>query len=667
MANWFPWKSSEKQKDLREQGASSNLALSLVTRLANQISEPEEAFRAFSSLKTFENSSEEQQLKQLPALFLLLAQYLIEIEKKRPMTRKSVINLVKNEYSELLKYQDFSLIISNTKEQEIQLCRKFVHLCVEGAYPLLGEALDPVLEQTHLEEWDDNFLFETLNPNDHHVMDSDALRWVRHLSFDLFSRLEQTAGIELAERIFEKSFQKMTDVYASLDSFPVIVSMLPEKILDEKKLGMLSQRQTQRVLLDNIQKLKEVNKNLESKNRELKQLNNEITKAKEELDEANRAKSMFLASMSHELRTPLTAVIGFSQILEDDPNLNSTQRYYISIMHQSGSHLLSIINDVLDLSKIEAGQIDISERPFNLHILLTELQTMFSVLTNERAIDFQMGIHPDLPLGIRSDDKKIKQILINLLSNAVKYTNNGFVKLIATPGNTPNQLIFRVKDSGIGIPKDKLLEIFDPFKQLKNSETKGTGLGLSISQKLATLLAGSIKVESTLKEGSTFSFKFPYTPVDEELVPHKESLFNRNITGIRGNKTWHILVVDDDENNRILLDSMLSNVGFKITEATNGMECLEVLHTTPVDLVLLDLAMPVMDGHQAIQKIRQDNELKQKPVIAITAGVLKNQENQLIKEGFDDCITKPFNYGDFFQKLSEALDLEYTYQEKVIS
>lgn len=667
MENWLPWKNSDKQNILSEEGAPSNHALSLVSRLANQISEPKEATRAFSSLKIFENSSEEQQLKQLPALFLLLAQYLIEIEKKRPMTRESVINLVKNEYSELLEIQEFSLIFSDTKEQEVLLCRKFVNLCIDGAYPLLGEALKPILEQAHSEELNNHRHYESLNPGDHIAMDSDALRWLRHIAIELFNRLEQSAGIELAERIFEKSYQKMTDVYASLDTFPVIVNMLPEKILDEKKLSMLSQRQTQRVLLNNIRKLEEVNKNLESKNTELEQLNSEITKAKEDLDEANRAKSMFLASMSHELRTPLTAVIGFSQILENDANLSSTQRYYISIMHQSGSHLLSMINDVLDLSKIEAGQLEISEKLFNLHILLTELQTMFSVLTNERDIDFKMEIHPELPLGIQSDDNKIKQILINLLSNAVKYTNKGFVKLTAAPGSDPNLIVFRVQDSGIGIPEDKLHEIFDPFKQVQNSESKGTGLGLSISQKLATLLAGSIQVESTLNEGSTFSFELPYTHVDEELVPHKESKFNRNITGIRGDKTWHILVVDNDENNRILLESMLGNVGFKMTEATNGMECLEVLHTTPVDLVLLDLAMPVMDGHQTFQKIRQEDELKQIPVIAITAAVLKNQDKELLNEGFDDCITKPFNYSDFFQKLSEALDLEYTYQEKVQS
>ena len=664
MANWFPWKNSDEQNDLTEQGASSNRALSLISRLANQISDPKQAIRAFLSLNTFENSSTEQQLKQLPALFLLLAQYLIEIEKERPMTKQSIIDLVKNEYNELLEHPEFSLIFANTKEQEILLCRHFVNLCIQGAYPLLGDALDPLQKQADLDDWDNPHLDEVLKPDEHHAVDSNTYQRIRYISYELFDRLEQSGGIGIAERIFEKCFQNMADVYASLDAFPVIVSMLPEKILDEKKLGMLSQRQTQRVLLDNIQKLKEVNKNLESKNSELEQLNQEITKAKEELDEANRAKSMFLASMSHELRTPLTAIIGFSQILENDKNLNSTQRYYISIMHQSGSHLLSMINDVLDLSKIEAGQLDISERPFNLHILLTELQTMFSVLTNERDIDFQMEIHPDLPLGIESDDNKIKQILINLLSNAVKFTNNGSVKLIAAPGSTSNHLVFRVQDTGIGIPEDKLNEIFAPFKQIRNHEAKGTGLGLSISQKLATLLAGTIRVESTLNEGSTFSFEFPYTPVDEDLVPHKESTFSRNITGIRGDKSWHILVVDDDDNNRILLDSMLGNVGFKITEATNGMECLEVLHTTPVDLVLLDLAMPVMDGHQTIQKIRQDDDLKQMPVIVITAGVMKNQVKMLIEEGFDDCITKPFNYGDFFQKLSEALDIEYTYQQK---
>lgn len=663
MANWFPWKSSDKQNDLSEQGASSNRALSLISRLANQISDPKQAIRAFSSLKTFKNSSKEQQLMQLPALFLLLAQYLIEIEKKKPMTKESIIDLVKNEYKELLEHSEFSLIFENTKEQEILICRHFVNLCIDGAYTFLGEALDPLKAQAQLEEWDRQNLDEVRIPAEHQTMVNDVLSWIRHLSFELFDWLEQSVGIGLAERIFEKSFQKMADVYSSLDAFSVIVSMLPEKILDEKKLGMLSQRQTQRVLFDNFQKLKGVNKNLESKNSELKQLMKEITKAKEELDEANRTKSMFLASMSHELRTPLTAIIGFSQILENDPNLNSTQRYYISIMHQSGSHLLSMINDVLDLSKIEAGQLDISERPFNLYSLLTELKTMFSVFTTEGDIDFQMEIHPDLPLGIESDDNKIKQILINLLSNAVKFTNKGSVKLIAAPGNSPDHILFRVQDTGIGIPDDKLNEIFAPFKQIRNHEAKGTGLGLSISQKLATLLAGTIQVESTLNEGSTFSFELPYTPIDEELVPHQESTFSRNITGIRGDKSWHILVVDDDENNLILLDSMLGNIGFKITEAANGMECLEVLHTTPIDLVLLDLAMPVMDGHQTIQNIRQDDDLKHIPVIAITAGVMKNQVKTLINEGFDDCITKPFNHNDFFQKLSIALNIDYIYQK----
>lgn len=664
MTNWFKWKKRPVEKVLSDEELTAQLALSLISKLADEISDPEQALKVFSSVDKFNKGTPEEQMEQLPAVFLLLAQYLIEVEKGKSHTRNSIIRLVKNEYRELLKIKGFALIFADAREQEILLSRKFISFCLEYAYPLLGDTLEPVMEQVKLDDWNEQTLYDTINPNDQNLLDKGTLNTLRIISLSLFKRLENTAGIVLAQRVFENSYEKMGEAYGSLDTYSVIIHLLPKKVLDEKKLSMLTQHQAQKALLENLQKLEDANNKLELKNLELEILNKQLFKAKEELDIANKAKSMFLASMSHELRTPLTAVIGFSQILESDSNLNTTQRYYTSIINQSGSHLLSMINDVLDLTKIEAGQLELSEQPFNLHSLLNDLKTMFSVLTTEKDIDFKLTFDSDLPRGIKSDSKKIKQILINLLSNAVKYTQSGYINLTASVDNDTGRITFKVQDSGVGIPEHKLHEIFDPFKQLQDNETKGTGLGLSISQKLATLLGGYIEVESVLNEGSTFTFDFPYTLADEKRFSQEDIEFHGNITGIRGNKTWNILVGDDDENNRALLQTMLESVGFKTTEATNGMECMEVLHTSPIDLVLLDLSMPVMDGHETLQKIRTDEDIHSIPVIAVTAGALKNQEKELINEGFNDIIIKPFIYGDFFQKISQYLNIEYTYSDE---
>ncbi|MBC8504817.1 MAG: PAS domain S-box protein [Anaerolineales bacterium] len=393
-----------------------------------------------------------------------------------------------------------------------------------------------------------------------------------------------------------------------------------------------------------------------------------LQQAKEAAEAANRAKSAFLASMSHELRTPLNAILGFTQLMNRDQSLNSKQREQIDIISRSGEHLLALINDVLEMSKIEAGRMALDETSFDLHNLLDDLVDMLTLRATNKGIEIRSEMAPGVPKHIHADDGKLRQVLINLLSNAVKFTEQGEVVLrVGCPlQGSDEQLRFEVQDSGMGIPPGKLDSIFDAFVQVVpgNQATEGTGLGLAISQQFIRLMGGEISVSSDLNVGSEFSFEIPIKPASAGDVAVGSP--ERRVVGMESEHPgYRILIAEDHQESRQLLVELIQPFGFEIREAQNGLEAIEQWQNWHPHLIWMDMQMPILDGYEAIRQIKNSPEGDNTVIIAVTASAFEEDRENIFSEGVDDFVRKPFQEGLIYSKLADHLDVEFLYEEFV--
>lgn len=441
---------------------------------------------------------------------------------------------------------------------------------------------------------------------------------------------------------------------------------------------------------------------------------------------ANKAKSTFLANMSHELRTPLNSILGFAQIMEPSPNLTVENRDNLRIIHRSGEHLLTLINQALDLSKIEAGRMMTDPKNFDLYRLLDDLQDMFQLRAQTQELQLSFHREDEVPQYVRTDDVKLRQVLINLLSNAIKFTQtggiilrvkkldkSGFVELLESSnaffdtatsirefainsrdltrlelGEDADDLTidpvvflqFEIEDTGVGIAPEELGNVFKAFVQTASGQKtqKGTGLGLTISRQFVRLMGGEIVVESQLELGTTFKFEIPVGAVYAADVPAPQ--INREVIGLEPNQPcYRILIVDDREDNRQLLVKMLSPLGFKLQQASNGCEAIEIWENWHPHLILMDVRMPVMDGYEATQEIKlriQQREQEQQgngemsislsdspipKIVALTASTIEGRRSFALLIGCDDFISKPFRKTDIFDTLKKHLGVSYIY------
>jgi signal transduction histidine kinase/DNA-binding response OmpR family regulator len=389
----------------------------------------------------------------------------------------------------------------------------------------------------------------------------------------------------------------------------------------------------------------------------------ELAEARDQALAANKAKSVFLANMSHEIRTPMNAVLGYAQILQRDTSLSKEQREAMQIIENSGNHLLGLINDILDLSKIEAGAMEIHAETFYLDNLIATIAAMFKIRCEQKHLTWRVEAAIEEKTLVYADQGKLRQILINLLGNAVKFTDKGEVVLRITVVEE-NQYRFDILDTGQGIPVEAQEIIFEPFQQEKAGFDKGgTGLGLAITKRQLALMGGTISLISAIGRGSCFTFHLPLPVGIGEAAIASEDV---EVTKLASGYYINALVVDDVKENRDILSKMLHHLGVEVREASNGKEALERIQEQIPDIVFMDIRMPVMDGFTVIHLLRQ-RFAKHIVCIAISASTLHHQTQKVLQAGFDAFISKPFHFNEIYACLSQflAVKFEYTPSAKV--
>jgi signal transduction histidine kinase/FixJ family two-component response regulator len=512
----------------------------------------------------------------------------------------------------------------------------------------------------------------------------------------------QGAGRSTLERIEHDLLQRSlgrerTEICLDRSARSLVVTASPVLDRDGALQGHL-------LLARDVTEARTYERELQRRNAELHQLLEDLQEGKRaeekahrekaEAEAANIAKSTFLANMSHELRTPLNAILGFVQLMERDRDLIGPHRDNLEVIGRSGQHLLRLINDILEMSKIEAGRVSLVEGSFDLHRMLKGLEEMFRAEAEKKGLKLIFERDPEVPRHVRGDEGKLRQVLINLLGNAVKFTDRGRVKLrvargvsasIHPPlplrqgetgtssfpssreGATPKQIALRftISDTGRGIAPADQRRLFEAFAQAGDDKENmgGTGLGLSISREFVRLMGGEIQVQSELGEGSSFTFELKLLPADPDEVPGERRA--RTAIGLAsGQPSYRVLVADDRYENRRLLLKLLQVVGFEVRGAENGLEVIEQWEAWEPHLIWMDMRMPVMDGYEATKRIKATVRGKKVIIVALTASAFEHDRAMVLSAGCDDFVRKPFRDAEIFEKMEAHLGVLFVYEDK---
>ena len=491
-------------------------------------------------------------------------------------------------------------------------------------------------------------------------------------------------GIILATILSQRLVRPLRELSLATNDLPhklwegVAIDLPSSSVAEIESLTDNFQQMTN-TLKQNFSKLKQSKQLLE---RRVEERTIELTHAKEAAEASDRAKSIFIAHMSHELRTPLNGILGFTQILQKDPSLNSKQYDSINTIHQCGSHLLDLINDILYLAKSEAGKMELHLTNFNFLSFLKEMSTIISLRAQQKGIAFDYQFQSSLPTIVRCDKTRLRQVLLNILGNAVKFTTSGGVifkvgygegrgdggdrgdkgdKVDISQSPIP-KIRFQVEDTGVGIPANELINIFLPFQQAVAGQFahEGTGLGLAISQNIVQQMGGEIRVSSEPGKGSVFYFDLDLP----EVVSDRETIIisERRVIGFKGKKN-KILVADDQPNNRAFLVKLLRPLGFEVREATNGEDCLQQARQDCPHLILLDLVMPVLDGFETSRRLRKEPNFNNTAIVATSASAFPEDRLLSYQAGCNSFLPKPVCFEQLLKMLEVHLELEWIYEQ----
>ncbi len=462
----------------------------------------------------------------------------------------------------------------------------------------------------------------------------------------------------ITARVIQKPVNRLTLAYQALANGH-LSQQVPGSIIKELEILADCFNQMAMQLQESFNTLEANNSALEKR---VAERTIELQKAKEIADSANQAKSEFLANMSHELRTPLNGILGYAQIFQRSQDLTPKQRKGIDVIEQAGSHLLTLINDILDLAKIEARKMELAPKDFHLPSFLSGVAEISRVRAEAKDLNFYYLPDLDLPSGVCADEKRLRQILINILGNAIKFTERGNVTFhVQVLSGTPEtvKIKFTIADTGVGMTPAQLEKIFLPFEQVGNSSKRaeGTGLGLTICLQLITMMNSKIQVISHQGQGSTFWFEVDF-PISDKWINAATIGNNSKIIGYSGEKR-RILIIDDKEVNRMVISEVLKSVGFLIDEAEDGAKGLAQVKEINPDLVITDIAMPIMDGYEFTQQVRQLYSQRELPIIACSASVSSADEGKALAIGCNDFLSKPVDMSQLFIKLEKLLKLQW--------